>query len=454
MVKLENLNGFDETLIKFLDAQKASTRKTYKCFLKKMLEYTGMTGAQILESKKADKNFEWEGKALDFKQWLKKQKTTQGNFYSDNAAKASIASLRSFFDFYRTPLVFNQNENRKLNGKAQRTTHDYMLTNDDIAKMVFVADLREKYIVLTGKSFGLRAGDFASITYGTFRSVNLEGEAPIGIGELQTEKEGVVAFPFIDSDALPVVKAWLDGHQEQDVKIAKRDGSGETVKDSNGEIVYEIRRIYKDADRIITIHDDELSSILQSLGVKANINLGGKHLRFHCFRKWLIDRLSSMMSESKWKQIVGKSISEDAYVSTFELKESYSKAMKMTTVLTNGNGKVSKVLEEMQVTKSQLADVIAMQQKDGKELANIIIQQQKDKEKLEKQISDMYQYVHKNLDPVRDAFLKITGTPEGHALWQKIQTEECDKEYEESRATEADMDAKNIEAFEKTKTED
>lgn len=388
MVKVENLNGFDQVFIDFFDAQKASTRKTYKCFLKKVLEYTGMTGQQILESKKADKNFEWEKKALEFKQWLKKQKTTQGTNYSDHAAKASIASLRSFFDFYRTPLVFSQNENRKLNGKATRVTKDYMLTNEDIAKMVFVGDLREKYIVLVGKSFGLRAGDFASITYGTFRSVNLDCEAPIGIGEFQTEKEGVTAYPFIDSDALPLVKAVLDANKNK----------------ANGE-------------RIITVHDDELSSILQSLGTKANINLGGKHLRFHCFRKWLIDRLSSMMSESKWKQIVGKSISEDAYVSTFELKESFSKAMKLTTVLTNGNGKVSKKVEEMegefQLTKIQLAEVITKQQKD--------------KEELLKQISSMYERIHKDYDPAIELLNEISNIPEGAELLKKLHDEKISK---------------------------
>ena len=53
------------------------------------------------------------------------------------------------------------------------------------------------------------------------------------------------------------------------------------------------------------------------------------------------------MSDQKWKQIVGKSISEGAYISSFELKESYAKVMKMTTISTNGNGKVSHLAEEV-----------------------------------------------------------------------------------------------------------
>jgi len=370
----ESFEGFDKTLVDFLLSQKTSTRITYRCFLRQLLEFTGMTGQQLLESKKADKNFEWERKVIDFKQWMKQKG------YSDNSASGAITALRSFFDYYRTPLLFNQNENRKLNGKAKRVTLDYMLTNEDIAKMVFVGNLREKYIVLLGKSFGLRAGDFVTFIYGTFRSINLDNEAPIFVGEFQTQKEGVNAFPFIDSDALPILKAVLDSNKDK-----------------------------PNTEKVIKFQEQELTSTLQNLAVKANINLGGKHLRFHCFRKWLIDRLSSMMSESKWKQIVGKAVSEDAYVSSFELRESFSKAMKMTTVLTNGNGKVSKKVEEMegefQLTKSQLAEVIAKQQKD--------------KEELLQQISNMYEFVHKTYDPATDLLNEISDIPEAQPILKK-----------------------------------
>ena len=394
LAKQISFEGLDKTVIDFLSSQKIGTQHTYKCLFRQILEFTGMTGQQLLESKKADKNFEWERKIIEFKQWMKQKKSRNGKNYSDNAVGTAVNTLRSFFDYYRTPLLFNQNETRRLNGKAQRVTRDYMLTNDDLAKMVFVGNLREKYIVLLGKSFGLRAGDFVTLTYGYFRSINLNSEAPVFIGEFQTQKEGVTAYPFIDSDALPILKAVLDSNKNK-----------------------------ADSERIITVKDDELSSIIQNLAKKANISLGDKHLRFHCFRKWLIDRLSSMMSESKWKQIVGKAISEGAYVSSFELKESYFKVMKLTTVLTNGNGKVSKQVEEMQsefqLTKIQLAEVIAKQQKD--------------KEKLEQQISSMYAFVRKNLDPLLDVVEKISNTPEGAELIKKLQAKKLEEEYEKSR---------------------
>ena len=338
--------GYDNVCIEFLTSQKKGTQRTYKAFLKHILKFTGMTGQQILDSKKADKNYEWEKKVITFKQWMKNQKTPQGKNYSDNAVNTTVNTLRSFFDYYRTKLDFSQNENRKLNGKAKRVTQDYMLTNETISKMVLVADLREKYIVLLGKSFGLRAGDFITLTYGRFRSINLEQEPPIFIGEFQTEKEGVTAYPFIDSDALPIIKAVLDGNKNK-----------------------------PDHERIITVQNEELSSILQALAVKADINLGNQHLRFHCFRKYLITRLSGNMSESKWKQIIGKAVPEEAYVNDFELRENYLKTMKLTTINTNGNGKVSKLSEQVTALSklvSEKSQELEEQSQEIEELRNIV----------------------------------------------------------------------------------
>ncbi len=62
----------------------------------------------------------------------------------------------------------------------------------------------------------------------------------------------------------------------------------------------------------------------------------GKHVRFHCLRKFLIDRLSAYAGESQWKQIVGKAINEGAYVSQEQLRGIYQRAMKDTVI--NGNG--------------------------------------------------------------------------------------------------------------------
>jgi hypothetical protein len=168
----------------------------------------------------------------------------------------------------------------------------------------------------------LRASDFLSITYGQLRSKKLDGEAPIALGEIATKKERIKAFPFLDSDAIPIVKAWLESHKDA-----------------------------KDSDRILNDTEDNLSVILQTLAKKAGMEVenGAVHnrrIRMHCLRKYTIDRLSAYASESQWKQIVGKSIDEGAYVSQDQLKGVFARAMK--DLLINGNGIKAKKLIELE----------------------------------------------------------------------------------------------------------
>jgi len=64
------------------------------------------------------------------------------------------------------------------------------------------------------------------------------------------------------------------------------------------------------------------------------------------------------MSENKWKQIVEKSTPEEAYVNRFDLRECYLKAIELTTVHKNGNGKISKLSEIVTELNKQVSEQI------------------------------------------------------------------------------------------------
>lgn len=285
----------DKATHEWLDSFKKSTGATFKTGWKYFLEYTGMTGDQILESRRADENFEWENQVLKFKQWLIDEKKL-----ADKTAKTAVGTVRSFFAYHRVGLQFRPSEKRRLH-EAKRKYEDYKFNKEELAKMASVADLTEKYVLVVGKSFGLRAGDFLRLTRGDLEAY-IDREPPISIGEYSTQKKSVKAYPFIDTDAKPVIKLILQN----------MDREGRT----------------KPSDRILEYTDTiQLSRILRRLAERAGINVGNKRVRFHCLRKFLCDRLSAVMSESKWKQIVGKAIDEKAYVSPELLREGYERAM-------------------------------------------------------------------------------------------------------------------------------
>jgi len=261
------------------------------------LEFTGLSGDQILESRKADKEYSWEKRVMEFKNWLITVK-----HLGEKTASTATAAVRGFFSYHRLTLQFRRSESAKLN-QGEPKFEDYRFSREDLKKMCDVADLTEQYVITAGKSFGLRAGDFIKLRRGDLE--NLDRPVPISIGDLTTSKEKVKAYPFIDGDALPVIK----------LMIEKMDR--ENLKEPN--------------ERVLRYsHEIQLSRILQRVADKAGIKYGNKRVRFHCLRKFLIDRLSSHMSESKWKQIVGKKISDSAYVSPEGLREDYNRAMTET----------------------------------------------------------------------------------------------------------------------------
>ena len=302
---LEGIDPNDKASVEWLQSQKKETRRGYKAIWRKFLDFTGMTGDQILADRKTDNEHRWERKVLDFKRWMmespKKRNLLQHQ--SSYSATSAVMIVRGFFAYYYVPLQYRRQEKKRL-GERNRKTEDYHFTLEELKRMADCADLEDKYVVIAGKSFGLRAIDFINLKRGDLEP-NIDREVPISIGSINTIKENVPAYPFIDSDAQPVIKnmlAWMT-----------REGRTSST------------------DKMLKFRERELTSVLKRLAHKANINAGNKRIRFHCLRKFLSDRLASYMSESKWKQIVGKTIDEGAYISADSLREDYKRAMPETT---------------------------------------------------------------------------------------------------------------------------
>ena len=54
----------------WLNSMKKSSRSTYQSHWRHFVKFTGMTGDQILADRKADTDFKWEKKTIEFKRWL------------------------------------------------------------------------------------------------------------------------------------------------------------------------------------------------------------------------------------------------------------------------------------------------------------------------------------------------------------------------------------------------
>ena len=300
----------------FIASQSPNTARTYLSHIRKLCEFTGKSGTQVLR-------LNWTQQIFIFKNWL----TEQG--YSSYYVEACLGCLRGYLSFYGKQLNFSPAQRRRLMAR-DRITEDYSFSKEDIKRMVTVGNLKEKYVLLCGISFGLRAEDFSRITFSTYRTVDINGESPVDLGKYRTSKEHVSAHPFISSDAQPVIRAVL-----------------ETFKNAG------------DSDRVFTARSSQLSEIVRNLAKKSGVDPHGKLIRFHILRKYLYDRLCSGMSDDKAKQIIGKSVSESAYLNDSSLRECYQRAMPNIVVLGNGNGELRKEVTETKTTVDQLVKMLA-----------------------------------------------------------------------------------------------
>jgi len=306
----------DKATHDWLNSQDKPTRNVYQTAMKQFQEFVRLTGDAILRSREMDiknKTHDWERKVLAYKNWLMETKGI-----APYTATTRAMAIRGFFAHHYMRLEYRRSERKRLSDRT-RKTEDYRFTREELKKMADVADLTEKYVVVAGKSFGLRAGDFLRLRRGDVESY-LDREPPICIGPLGTQKESVKGYPFIDTDLLPILKLKLermtrDGRTDSDEKVLK----------------------YK--------HEKQLSRILRRVAERAGVESGIKRIRFHCLRKFLIDHLSSVMSESKWKQIVGKKISEGAYVSSDSLRADYARAM--SEICFSESGDKTKLKEDL-----------------------------------------------------------------------------------------------------------
>lgn len=139
MAKQESLDtiilgiGEDEAIDDFLSAQKKEIQYTYGYFLKIFLEWVKMNGKQVLESKRQDKNYTWEHKLFDFRDWL------LAKDYSEDYVKTAIACVKGFFAHHHEPLKLRRIENKELHD-ASREIEDHVFDCEDLARMAVVGN--------------------------------------------------------------------------------------------------------------------------------------------------------------------------------------------------------------------------------------------------------------------------------------------------------------------------
>ena len=353
------MNEIEDTFIKsWLDSYPETTKKTYQPNITDFFNFLNQTwpenspwnGTKIHDDRKASQRsedetvkFKYEDVTVKYANWLRTKKSSLHPelTLSDYTVVNRCVAVSSFLNYMRMPLVLNRPQKRAILQIGKPRNMPYRLSLADITAMKKQANTKERYILLVGKSLGLRVSDFISLRQGLFEGNLKDREAPYSLGVITTQKRKADAYPFLDYEAH---EAYLNYRQEL-----------QATNRWDGKDRYMLQGTKPDSH----MTKQEVNGIIKKLSTKAGLRLGNLHLSFHCFRRFLCDHLSTAVGDAnKWKQVVGKKISEGAYISSDDLREAYAKVMRYTceerTVRLGDVSDLRQIVDELVKDKSYL----------------------------------------------------------------------------------------------------
>jgi len=202
--------------------------------------------------------------------------------------------------------------------------------------MFEVADLRERVILSMATDLGLRISDFIRIKKGALPSSTQD--PPVGF-DVMTGKEEVVAHGFLSAETVELLKVYLPTLQKKENPY---------LFPSNGKR---------------PISDEWLNQLLRKLAEKAQIELNGKSLTFHCFRKmFLSTSIDSGIGLTAGKKLCGKAIarSDDTYLTTVKLREKSVQLKKFLAIKQSAKLE-SNIIEKLETVVSKLSEELEQQ---------------------------------------------------------------------------------------------
>jgi site-specific recombinase XerD len=298
----------------FLDSVgNPSTKKGYKFGLKEFVEWYGKPAEEILRIRQDDLTqkpgenvIEFKNRAARFEKEIEKfHSYLLEKDYSINSARNMTLGIRQLFRYYQMPTTMRSGS--KVSQTVQ-TTKNFPLTIEHVRKMFEIANLKERTVLSVAVDTGLRISDFLTIKKTDLPP--LDNEAPIAF-TLLTQKEKITANCFLSQESVDLLKTYLS-----------------TLQKKNNSYLFSSKGKSH-------LSDEAISKMLNRLAQKAQIDLNGKSLSFHCFRKmFLSTSIDSGIGLTAGKKLCGKAIpkSDDTYLTTIKLREKFIQLTKFLTI--------------------------------------------------------------------------------------------------------------------------
>jgi integrase len=298
----------------FLDSvSNKSTKKGYRFGINKFVEWFGKPAEEILSmrqedlTQKAGENLiEYKNRAVRFQKEIEKfHSHLIEKGYGINSARNMTLGIRQLFRYYQMPVIMRSGS--KVSQTVQ-TTKNFPLTIEHVRKMFEVANLKERTVLSLAVDMGLRISDFLSLKRTDLPS--FDEEPPLAL-DLLTQKEKIPAHCFLSQESVDLLKVYLP-----------------TLKNKNNLYLFA-------SNGKSHISDEAVSKMLRRLAKKAQVNLNGKKLTFHCFRKMFLSAsIDSGIGLTAGKLLCGKAVpkSDSTYLITTKLRQHFIQLKKFLSI--------------------------------------------------------------------------------------------------------------------------
>ena len=291
-----------------------STKKGYRFGLNKFVKWYGKSADEILRLRKEDLTqrsgenlIDYKNRAVRFQKEIEKYHSyLLESGYSINSARNLTLGIRQLFRFYQMPITTRIGSDVS---RTVQTSRNFPLTIEHVRKMFKVANLKERVIMSLAVDLGLRISDFLSIKKTDLP--DLDGEAPLAF-DLLTQKEKITAKCFLSQESVDLLKTYLPTIQKKKNNVFLFASNGRAH-----------------------VSDESVGKMLKKLAAKAQINLNGKSLTFHCFRKMFLSAsIDSGVGLTAGKLMCGKAVrqSDSTYLTVVKLKEKFIQLKKFLSI--------------------------------------------------------------------------------------------------------------------------
>jgi hypothetical protein len=323
---------------------KESVRYRYSARLDEFLEWVKKTPEQLVEEYKA---------TIDKDAWAKKWGSIVLQYYqarlsagySINSARADSVAPRSFFSSQCQEVKIQKG---KI-AKAQIATGEHSFTQDELKKMFYYGDVKQKAILATAVSLGWSSIDFLSLERSFIEPyVKKAREEKLDFVQFiyTRQKTDETAICHLMPEAIESLDAYL--------KTIPQDAKFLWYSPSNH-------------DEPLT--NKALNDILKGMVKQASTMTTGD-IKFNLLRKFTFSTLQRFgMTESESRVCVGKTVSPDILTYLINLKDTLTQKFKkayvgLSLVKSNGNGRIDNLQTALDLVMEVLRSLVQERMKE------------------------------------------------------------------------------------------